>query len=121
MCYPDEGSAKRYSDLMEAEYIFGIKHRDWRTGKIERLELTNPERATGRNILIVDDICSRGGTFTHTAKALKAAGAKRIYLYVTHCENTILDGTVLTDGLISHVFTTDSILRISHDKITVCK
>lgn len=121
LCYPDEGSAKRYSDLMEAEYIFGIKHRDWRTGKIERLELTNPERATGRNILIVDDICSRGGTFTHTAKALKAAGAKRIYLYVTHCENTILDGTVLTDGLISHVFTTDSILRISHDKITVCK
>lgn len=121
LCYPDEGAFKRYSELIDAEYIFGIKHRDWRTGKIERLELTTPEKVFGRDVLIVDDICSRGGTFTHTARALKEAGAKRIYLYVTHCENTILDGTVLTDDLISHVFTTDSILRISHDKITVCK
>ena len=121
LCYPDEGAAKRYSEMIPMEYVFCIKHRDWRTGKIERTELTTPEKVAGRNILIVDDICSRGGTFTYTAKALKAAGAEKILLYVTHCENTILDGTVLTDGLISHVFTTDSILRISHDKITICK
>lgn len=70
LCYPDEGAAKRYSELLPMEYVFCIKHRDWRTGKIERLELTEPEKVNGRNILIVDDICSRGGTFTHTAKAL---------------------------------------------------
>ena len=121
LCYLDEGAAKRYSELIPMEYVFCIKHRDWRTGKIERTELTTPEKVNGRNILIVDDICSRGGTFTHTAKALKEAGAEIILLYVTHCENTILDGTVLTDGLIHHVFTTDSILRINHEKITVCK
>jgi len=119
LCYPDEGAAKRYSELMEVEYIFGIKHRDWRTGQIERLELTTPEKVDGRTILIVDDICSRGGTFTHTAAALKNAGAKTIYLYVTHCENTIFKGSVLTDGMIQHVFTTDSIYRGEHDKITV--
>lgn len=103
------------------EYVFCIKHRDWRTGKIERLELTEPEKVNGRNILIVDDICSRGGTFTHTAKALKEAGAEEVMLYVTHCENTILKGTVLTDGLISRVFTTDSILRVDHEKISICR
>lgn len=119
LCYPDEGAAKRYSNLMGAEYIFGIKHRDWRTGKIERLELTTPEKVTGRNVLIVDDICSRGGTFTHTAKALKEVGAMDIYLYVSHCENTIFNGSVLTDGLIRKVFTTNSIYRGDSDMVTV--
>ena len=121
LCYPDEGAAKRYSELLPMEYVFCIKHRDWRTGKIERLELTEPEKVNGRNILIVDDICSRGGTFTHTATALKEAGAEEVMLYVTHCENTILKGTVLTDGLISRVFATDSILRIDHEKISICR
>lgn len=109
LCYPDEGSAKRYAAMLGADYVFCIKHRDWRTGNIERLELTAPEKVKGRNILIVDDICSKGGTFTYTAKALKAAGANEIYLYVTHCEPTIYNGSVLTDGLIEKVFTTGSI------------
>ena len=119
LCYPDEGAAKRYSDLMSREYVFGIKHRDWRTGKIEGLELANSEKVSGRNVLIVDDICSRGGTFTHTAKALRGVGAKDIFLYVTHCENTIKDGSIFTDGLIRHVFTTDSIYRGNSDMVTV--
>lgn len=118
-CYPDEGAAKRYSEQICGEYVFGIKHRDWRSGKIERLELSGAEKVNGRNILIVDDICSRGGTFTHMAKALKNAGANEIFLYVTHCENTIENGSVLTDGMISHVFTTRSIYRGIHEKITV--
>ena len=119
LCYPDEGAAKRYSELMKAEYIFGIKHRDWRSGKIERLELTTPEKVAGHTVLIVDDICSRGGTFTHTATALREAGAKAIYLYVTHCESTIFKGSVLTDGMIQHVFTTNSIYRGEHEMVTV--
>lgn len=119
LCYPDEGAAKRYSDLLSMEYVFCIKHRDWESGKIKRLELTDPEKVNGRNILIVDDICSRGGTFTHTARALKDAGAKDVFLYVTHCEDTISKGTVLTDGLISRVFTTNSIYRGEHDMVMV--
>lgn len=42
-CYPDEGAAKRYSGVFQREYVFCIKHRDWRTGKIQRLELTEPD------------------------------------------------------------------------------
>lgn len=118
-CYPDEGAAKRYSSRINGEYVFCIKHRDWRSGKIERLELVGADKVAGSTVLIVDDICSRGGTFTHTAKALKDAGADEIYLYVTHCENTIRDGSVLTDGLITHVFTSDSIFRGEHEKVSV--
>jgi len=118
-CYPDEGSAKRYSDMLKHDYVFCIKHRDWNTGKILNLELTNKDKVKDKNILIIDDICSKGGTFTYTAKALKEAGANHIYLYVTHCENTIIHGSVLIDGLIEHVYTTDSIFTEKHDKVTV--
>lgn len=119
LCFPDEGAAKRYSSMLNMEYVFGIKHRDWKTGKILGLSLTDPGRVEGRDVLIVDDICSRGGTFTAMAKALKDAGAQDIQLYISHCENTIFNGSVLTDGLISHVYTTDSIYRGSHPNITI--
>ena len=81
--------------------------------------MTSPEKVKDRNILIIDDICSKGGTFTHTAKALKAAGADEIYLYVTHCEPTIYKGSVLTDGLIEKVFTTNSIYVGASPKVVV--
>lgn len=118
-CYPDEGAAKRYSDKLSGDYVFGIKHRDWSTGRIEKLEIAGADKVSGRNILIVDDICSRGGTFTYTANALKAAGAERVFLYVTHCEDTIHKGFILTDNTIEAVYTTDSILRTEHEKIHV--
>ena len=70
----------------------------------------NPENIAGKKVLIVDDICSRGGTFYHSAKALKAAGAKSVSLYVTHCEETITLGEMAaSDGLVDHVYTTRSI------------
>ena len=79
------------------------------------------ELIEGSRILIVDDICSKGGTFYHSAKKLKELGAKEVYLYISHCENSILQGEVLTSGLIERVFTTDSILTEEHEKITVLK
>lgn len=117
--YPDEGAMKRGTDYLKGGYAFGIKNRDWETGEILGLELMNKEMVRGRDILIVDDICSRGGTFYHSAKALKEAGANKIYLYVTHCENTILKGELLTSGLIERVYTTNSIFTEKHEKIEV--
>lgn len=108
--FPDEGAMKRYSDKSEKPYAFGMKKRDWETGKILGLDIIHPENVEGKNVLIVDDICSRGGTFFHAAKALKAAGAKSVSLYVTHCEKTIILGEMAsTDGLVDHVYTTKSI------------
>jgi ribose-phosphate pyrophosphokinase len=108
--YPDEGAMKRYSDQSELPYAFGMKKRDWKTGKIEGLDIINTDNIVGKDVLIVDDICSRGGTFYHSAKALKAAGAKSVSLYVTHCEETITLGELAaSDGLVDHVYTTRSI------------
>ena len=110
MFYPDEGAMKRYSDQSELPYAFGMKKRDWQTGKILGLDIINPDNIVGKDVLIVDDICSRGGTFYHSAKALKAAGAKSVSLYITHCEETITLGELAaSDGLVDHVYTTRSI------------
>ena len=125
--YPDSGSVKRYADMVKMPYAFGVKRRNWETGKIEGLDVIadhedddiNP--IAGRDILIVDDICSRGGTFYHSAKKLKELGANDIYLYVSHCENTILEGELLKGDLIKKVYTTDSIFTKSHEKIEVLK
>lgn len=118
--FPDEGSMKRYSDMFELPYAFGMKKRDWKTGQIKGLDvIDNGIDLKDKTILIIDDICSRGGTFYHSAKALKELGVGNIYLWVTHCENTILEGEVLTSGLIEKVFTTNSIFTKEHEKVEV--
>lgn len=122
MFYPDEGAMKRYSSLIKLPYAFGIKKRNWETGVIEGLDVAGAvDQIIGRDILIVDDICSRGGTFYHSAKKLKELGAKDIYLYVSHCENTILEGDLLKGDLIKKVYTTDSIFTKIHEKVEVLK
>lgn len=107
--YPDEGAMKRYSGHSKLPFAFGMKDREWETGKIKGLTLFNAEAVKDKNVLIVDDICSRGGTFIHSAKALKAAGAKSVSLYVTHCEHTMLEGEIPKQDLIDHVYTTKSL------------
>ena len=107
--FPDEGAMKRYSEKSSLPYTFGMKKRDWKTGQILGLDIINSENIVGKDVLIVDDICSRGGTFYHSAKALKAAGAKSVSLYVTHLEKTVTIGDLPNSGLINHIYTTKSI------------
>jgi ribose-phosphate pyrophosphokinase len=121
--FPDEGAMKRYSGRFDIPYAFGIKKRDWETGKILGLDIVNAELVKDKNILIIDDICSRGGTFLHSAKALKAVGANRIFLYVTHAEKTMVEGEMYNYlDLIERIYTTNSIFNIEWDnrnKVTI--
>lgn len=108
--YPDEGAMKRYSGMLDMPYAFGIKKRNWETGKIEGLDVAGAkDLIKDSNIIIVDDISSRGGTFYFSAKKLKELGAKNVYLYISHCEKTIFDGEIFKSNLIKKVFTTNSI------------
>ena len=121
--FPDEGAMKRYNNIFNKPYSFGIKHRDWKTGKIEKLEVSNADIIKNKNILIFDDICSKGGTFYFSAKRLKELGANKIYLFVSHCEDTILDGDLINSGLIEKIYTTNSIINKAktHPLIEVIK
>ena len=122
--FPDEGACKRYYDLGVIKnsglpVTFGIKKRDWKTGKIQGLNVISDIDLTGKKVLIIDDICSAGGTFKFSALKLKEMGASDVALYVSHCEDNIQNGDLLKTDLVSKIYTTDSILHISDPKIEI--
>ena len=119
--FPDEGAYKRYKDMefvkeFNLPIAFGIKNRDWKTGEILSLAVMGAD-VSGKNVLIVDDICSKGFTFYYAGEQLREHGAKDVRLYITHCEDTIKDGKLLNTDVISKVYTTDSICHIEDEKI----
>lgn len=119
--FPDEGAYKRYKDMeiiktLNLPIAFGIKNRDWKTGDIISLAIMGAD-VSGKNVLIVDDICSKGFTFYYSGEQLREHGAKDVRLYITHCEDTIKDGKLLNTDVISKVYTTDSICHIEDEKI----
>lgn len=122
--FPDDGAAKRYAPIYNFRpYLVGKKDRNWGTGAINSLLLENPmniDPATlgDKRVLIVDDICSRGGTFVHASVELAKFGFKHIGLCVTHLENTVFIGKLLkSDSLVEMIYTTDSLQHAAHDKI----
>jgi len=118
--YPDNGAYKRYSEILDTDIptFFGNKKRNLQSGLIEEYQLIDPPKLNGETILIIDDLCSRGGTFCYAGKELKKVGAGDILLYVSHCENTIYNGVILKTDYIDNIYTTDSILKNwKNDKI----
>lgn len=149
--FPDEGAYKRYKKLsdtietmpfsdekIEFIKIYGSKVRDWKTGKIQSLELSfengspwNSETlkmlANEYNfgVMMIDDIVSYGGTMYYSALKLKELGFKDIFAYATHVENSVLDrehGTLiklLDDGTVKRLYTTRSIFNKEHESIKI--
>lgn len=126
--FPDEGACKRYSEILKdlgLPVAFGIKKRDWKTGKIEGIELAGYDEVKGKNILMVDDICAYGGTFYYSACKLKDLGANEISCYVTHLENSVMDkekGKLIQGDLIKTIYATNSIFRgEANEKIKIVR
>lgn len=119
--FPDEGACKRYKDMniikeLGLPIAFGIKNRDWNTGEIIGLDVMGAD-VKDKNVLIIDDICSKGYTFYYSGKKLRELGASDVRLYITHCEDNIQNGEILKTDVISKVYTTDSICHIEDEKI----
>lgn len=117
---PDAGAQKRYHLLTDLNLLLGYKSRNLSTGKIEKygfLDLSDGFNSCSR-VIIVDDLCSRGGTFDMAAKALKNRRDVLVYLIVGHCEQTVFSGNLLKDDSpIEKIFTTNSMKRDHHEKI----
>lgn len=117
--FPDEGSCKRYSPIVKQvlktnNIAFGIKKQDWETGKISNITVSGAD-VNGRNIFIIDDICSYGGTVFYSATKLKEMGCKDINVFFTHCENSIEKGKLFSCGMINKIFTTDSTCTLTEN------
>lgn len=82
---PDKGAARKTQAVAD-HYGFDViscsKVRDTKTGHITHSEVHGD--VAGKDLIILDDICDGGRTFTELAKTLKEHGAGDLYLYVTH-------------------------------------
>ncbi len=82
---PDIGAIHRAKDIAEAlgvPYDYLEKYRDRVTGEITVKEKELDIR--DKNVVIVDDIVSTGGTLAKAISALKKYGAKKVYAVVSH-------------------------------------
>jgi ribose-phosphate pyrophosphokinase len=117
---PDKGAIKRCSEIANAigikQMITCEKVRNPATGKISHTTVLADD-LTGKTAIITDDICDGGMTFIGIANALKKVNTKRILLYVTH--GIFSKGINVFDGLIDHIYTTDSFPQTSNEKLTV--
>lgn len=111
--FPDTGAEKRYSkQIVVKNTLCAIKHRDFETGFIKSLDIIGNVPSEPFKAVIIDDLCSKGGTFILTANKLKELGATEVHLIVSHCENTMYDGDVLKkDSPITKIIATNSILN----------
>ena len=113
---PDQGAFKKLGKLSDkfANTVICVKHRDISTGHLAIQGLMGD--VSGKDCLIVDDICDGGMTFILLSKYLHKQGAKSVELAVTH--GVFSKGlVVLFDAGISKVYTTDSFDQSRHSHL----
>ena len=105
--FPDKGAYDRYNKLIDTQYINQIfnykyniqyckKERDFKTGQIKNIQLNDCNKIYNR-VVIVDDLCSKGGTFVGCKNAIleNNSNVKYFDLIITHVEfNSIIHGPI---------------------------
>lgn len=119
--YPDNGAAKRYTKQIHFDKILvASKERDFKTGRITKMQINGDMPTKPFRAIILDDLCSFGGTFKMAAEELRRLGATEVHLIVSHCENSIHKGGLLKGDLIDTVYTTNSLLTdYNNDKLKI--
>jgi len=82
---PDLGGqirAKEFANMLKTDSIALKKHRDRKTGKVKIL--SEKVDVKDRDLIIVDDMISTGGSIVKATKFLKKQKCKRIFVACTH-------------------------------------
>jgi ribose-phosphate pyrophosphokinase len=83
---PDQGGkerAKEFASKFESEYIALEKLRDRKTGKVE-IKTRGLEIVRDRDVILVDDMISTGGSIIKATKFLKKQKCKQVFVACTH-------------------------------------
>jgi len=83
---PDFGGvarAKEFAKVLNIDYTTLVKRRDRKTGKVE-IRSSNLRNVSRRDVIIVDDMISTGGSIIKAAKFLKKQNCWRIFVACTH-------------------------------------
>lgn len=112
--FPDGGAAKRYNADAYPNVIVCEKIRAFNTGKIKQIKahIEKQTTALGKNapIIIIDDLCSYGGTFVGAIEAIENdlnIKSENSWLIVTHAEKAMMLANI--PNTFTKVFSTDSI------------
>ena len=82
---PDTGGslrAKKFADILKSDFITLKKSRNRKTGKVS-IQSTKAD-VNGKDLIIVDDIISTGGSVVKATQFLKKQKCKRVFVVCTH-------------------------------------
>ncbi len=88
---PDVGGSsrsKKFASLLKTDFIVLKKHRDRKTGRVSIQ--TAKVDVQGKDLILVDDIISTGGSIIKAAQFLKKQKCKRVFVACTH--GLLVDG-----------------------------
>jgi ribose-phosphate pyrophosphokinase len=111
--FPDKGAKLKYQGMMSDVLIRRsfMKVRNPVTGVIESTTLEYKLPKDCKKCVIVDDLCSKGGTFLWAGKILRQNGVEDITLAVSHCEDSVFEGSMFEPySTINRIYTSNSIL-----------
>ena len=83
---PDQGGkerAKEFAKELGSEYIALEKKRDRKTGKVQ-IKTKNLDEVVNRDLILVDDMISTGGSIVKATQFLKKQKCKKVYVACTH-------------------------------------
>ena len=83
---PDQGGKKRamkFAAEFGAECIALTKHRDRKTGKVQ-IKTSKIDQVRGRDLILVDDMISTGGSIIKATEFLKKQRCFHVYVACTH-------------------------------------
>eukprot|EP00051_Salpingoeca_urceolata_P005765 m.76960 g.76960 ORF g.76960 m.76960 type:complete len:457 (-) comp14531_c0_seq2:56-1426(-) len=81
IAFPDEGAFKRFSRMF-SDFPTIVCHKIRR--EHQRIVTVKEGDATGKFVIIVDDLVKTGGTLLNCAKVLREVGAEDVSAFVTH-------------------------------------
>lgn len=99
--FPDNGAANRYDYYKYPNVIICEKTRNFATGAIEsvKAKITRTKGSITKemnpNLIVIDDLCSYGGTFVKALEAIETHPTINFYkawLVVTHAEKAMEEG-----------------------------
>ena len=83
---PDQGGkerAKAFAKELGSEYIALEKKRDRKAGKVQ-IKTKNLDEVANRDLILVDDMISTGGSIVKATQFLKKQKCKKVYVACTH-------------------------------------
>lgn len=83
---PDQGGkqrAKEFAKIFETDHIALTKKRDRKTGKV-KIQNDKAKEVRGRDLILVDDMISTGGSIIKATQFLKKQKCNRVFVACTH-------------------------------------